>query len=136
MADGGAGRRDNFEFSQQPRRARPQQSHRPSEYRSFEGTTKAVRDGLIRSLAESVIGHTEANGGRCRHGFMKELLASVGSSVAALEITRDSINNEVRRIRAARKKASEQAAAQVSAAESSSPSDCSQTGGQAQEGPP
>ena len=63
--------------------------------------------------------------GRCRHGFMKALIDGAAFTVSILQITRDSVNNEVRRIKAARKKASEQAAAQVSAAESSSSSDSS-----------
>ena len=65
------------------------------------------------------------NGGRLRKGFLKDLLASAGSSLNLLQITRDSVNNEVRKIKAARKKEAEQAAAQVSAAESSSPLDSS-----------
>ena len=117
--------RDDFEFSAQPRNVRPRQSSRPSEYRSFEGTTKTIRDGAIRSLAEQVVQNMDDNGGRLRRGFLTDLLASADSSLDVLQITRDSINNEVRKIKVARKKAAEQAAAQVSATESGSPSDSS-----------
>ena len=84
-----------------------------------------ARDGAIRSLAEQVLRHLDENGGRCRQGFMKALIDGAASTVGILQITRDSVNNEVRRIKIARKKASEQAAAQVSATESSSPLDLS-----------
>ena len=117
--------RDDFEFSSQPRNVRPRQSNRPSEYRHFEGATKTMRDASIRSLAEQVVQNLDNNGGRLRKGFLKDLLASAGPSLDVLQITRDSVNNEVRKIKAARKKAAEQAAAQVSATESSSPSDSS-----------
>ena len=114
--------RDDLVPSSQPRRVRQRPTNRPSKYRSFDGAPKTVRDGAIRSLAEQVIRHTDENGGRCRRGFLKTLLAGVVSTVGVLQITRDSVNNEVRRIRAAQKKASEQTAEEVSAEDPGSPS--------------
>ena len=41
-------------------------------------------------MAEKVIAHTLANGGRCRHGFLKELLAESDAEQAAAGLEFDS----------------------------------------------
>jgi hypothetical protein len=50
-----------------------------------------------------VIVHAAENGGRCRLGFVKELVGKVSQRAPLLEITRDDINNRVRIIKGQRK---------------------------------
>jgi hypothetical protein len=49
--------------------------------------------------AEKVIAHAAENGGRCRLGFVKELVGKVSQRAPLLEITPDNINNRVRIIK-------------------------------------
>jgi hypothetical protein len=62
-----------------------------------------MRETLIESCAEKVIAHAAENGGRCRLGFVKELIGKVSQRAPLLEITRDDINNRVRKIKGQRK---------------------------------
>ena len=58
-----------------------------------------MRESLIKSCAERVIDHTASNGGRCRLGFVKELVDELNQRAPLLEITRNDINNKVRIIK-------------------------------------
>jgi hypothetical protein len=40
-----------------------------------------------------VIAHAAENGGRCRLGFVKELVGNVSQRASLLEITRDNFNH-------------------------------------------
>jgi hypothetical protein len=48
---------------------------------------------------ERVIDHAASNGGRCRLGFVKELVDELNQRAPLLDITRDDINNKVRIIK-------------------------------------
>ena len=45
--------------------------------RNFDQMSSQMRDTLIESYAEKVIAHAAENGGRCRLGFVKELVGMV-----------------------------------------------------------
>ena len=61
-----------------------------------------MRESLIKSCAERVIDHAAPNGGRCRLGFVKELVDELNQRAPLLKITRDDINNKVRIIKGQR----------------------------------
>ena len=61
-----------------------------------------MRESLIKSCAERVIDHAAPNGGRCRLGFVKELVDELNQRAPLLEITHDNINNKVRIIKGQR----------------------------------
>ena len=84
-------------------RKRKNDSAKRGEYRNFDQMSSQMRDTLIESYAEKVIAHAAENGGRCRLGFVKELVGMVSQRAPLLEITRDDINNRVRIIKGQRK---------------------------------
>lgn len=59
---------------------------------------------MIRSYAEEVIAHADANGGSCRRGFVKNMVDAAAIVASALQITRLDINNDARRIRSKRQR--------------------------------
>ena len=79
-------------------RKRKNDSNKRGEYRSFDEVSSNMRESLIKSCAEKVIAHAAENGGRCRHGFVKEMVNNLFQRAPLLEITRDDINNKVRSI--------------------------------------
>jgi hypothetical protein len=58
-----------------------------------------MRDSVIKSYARKVIAHVAVNHESCKRGFVKNLVDMAAEVVPALEITRNDINNKVRRIR-------------------------------------
>jgi hypothetical protein len=84
-------------------RKRKNDSIKRGEYRNFDQMSSQMRETLIESCAERVIAHAVENGGRCRLGFVKELVGKVSQRAPLLEITRDDINNRVRIIKGQRK---------------------------------
>ena len=84
-------------------RKRKNDSVKRGEYRNFDQMSSQMRETLIESCAEKVIAHAAENGGRCRLGFVKELVGKVSQRAPLLEITRDDINNRVRIIKGQRK---------------------------------
>jgi hypothetical protein len=76
-------------------RKRKNDSNKRGEYRSFDEVSSDMRESLIKSCAEKVIAHAAENGGRCRHGFVKEMVNNLFQRAPLLEITRDDINNKV-----------------------------------------
>jgi len=99
--------------------ADPSSRKRPSQYKAFDPVAKKLRDAAIKSLAESYLEHARANGGKCKRGFVKGLVDEARSSAQGLSITRDDINNEVKRIQKANSRASV-----VSPAETSTSAPC------------
>ena len=86
--------------------ADPSSRKRPSQYKAFDPVAKKLRDAAIKSLAESYLEHARANGGKCKRGFVKGLVDEARSSAQGLSITRDDINNEVKRTQKANSRAS------------------------------
>jgi hypothetical protein len=84
-------------------RKRKNDSVKRGEYRNFDQMSSQMRETLIKSCAEKVIAHAAENGGRCRLGFVKELVGNVSQRAPLLEITRDDFNNRVRIIKGQRK---------------------------------
>ena len=76
----------------------PPSRKRPSQYKSFDPLAKRLRDAALKSLAKSYFDHTRANGGKCKRGFVKGLVDQAGASAQGLKITRDDINNEIKRM--------------------------------------
>ena len=79
-------------------RKRKNDSSKRGEYRSFDEVSSGMRETLVKSCAVKVIAHAAKNGGRCRHGFVKEMVDKLFQRAPFLEITRDDINNKVRSI--------------------------------------
>jgi hypothetical protein len=84
-------------------RKRKNDSVKRGEYRNFDQMSSQMRETLIKSCTEKVIAHAAENGGRCRLGFVKELVGNVSQRAPLLEITRDDFNNRVRIIKGQRK---------------------------------
>ena len=76
-------------------------------YRKFDDLTKTLRQGLIKSCAEAYFKQVEENNGSCKYGTVEQLLVSAQSKAAALDVTRNDINNEIRRIKKKRKEEKE-----------------------------
>ncbi len=57
-----------------------------------------MRQPVIKSYAEQVIGHAASNGGSCRRGFVKDLFDEAAKVAPFMRITRDDINDKVRAI--------------------------------------
>ena len=73
--------------------------NRPTEYRAFDSTTKAIREGAIGALAKKYFAHLESrDDGRSKCGFVKDLLVITNAKASGLEITRNDLNNEINRI--------------------------------------
>jgi hypothetical protein len=83
-------------------RKRKNDSDKRGGYRKFDEAGSRMRESLIKSCAERVIDHAVFNGGRCRLGFVKELVDELNQRAPLLEITRDDINNKVRIIKGQR----------------------------------
>ncbi len=73
-------------------------SSKQGPYWEFEEESAHARKALISLYAEKAISHTDANGGSCRWGFVKNLFDAAARVASVLQITRLDINNEVRRI--------------------------------------
>ena len=74
-------------------------SNWPTEYRKFDVTTSTLCTSLIKSCTSSYFAHVEENNGKCKRDFMAELVNSVNEKASSFDITRNAINNEIRRIR-------------------------------------
>ena len=59
--------------------------------------------GLLKSCTQSLIKNKAANGGKCKRGFVKQLVNSANKKAPGLDITCDDINNEERRLANANK---------------------------------
>ena len=57
----------------------------------------------IGALAKKYFAHLKTNGGKCKRGFARDLLADTNKQAGSLEITRHDLNNEINRINAKRK---------------------------------
>jgi hypothetical protein len=79
-------------------RKRKDNSDKRGEYWKFDEFSSHIRDLVIESYARKVIAHVAVNDGSCKQGFVKNLVDVAAKVVPALEITRDDINNKVRRI--------------------------------------
>ena len=73
-------------------------SNRPSKYCKFDSVTKLIQGGAIKSLANTYIKHGKVKNGKYRRNFVKGLVDQAKGSADGLDITRDDIKNEVRRI--------------------------------------
>jgi hypothetical protein len=73
-------------------------SKKRGDYRKFDEFSNQMRDSVIESHARKVIAHVAANNGSCKRGFVKNLVDMAAEVAPALKITRDDINNKVRRI--------------------------------------
>ena len=96
--------------------ARPQSNGpiRPSQYRKFDPLSAGIRESLLKACANAYFKHIDGRGGKCQRGFMEQLLTSVANQSSALGVTRDDINNEIRRIKAQRKNETNKKSSQVS----------------------
>ena len=83
-------------------RKRKNDSDKRGGYWKFDEASSRMRESLIKSCAERVIDHAASNGGRCRLGFVKELVDELNQRAPLLKITRDDINNKVRIIKGQR----------------------------------
>jgi hypothetical protein len=61
-----------------------------------------MREPVIKSYVDKVIAHATANGGICRWGFKKDLVAKAAQVAPLLKITCNHINNKVRNIKGQR----------------------------------
>ena len=69
-------------------------------YRKFDGPIKEARDLLIENAAKKVIDHVKGNAdGKCKRGFVKDLIDASTIAAPALKITRGDINNKVSKMR-------------------------------------
>jgi hypothetical protein len=80
-------------------RKRTNDSNKRGDYRKFDEFSNQMRDSVIESHARKVIAHVAANNGSCKQGFVKNLVNMAAEVAPALKISRDDINNKVRRIR-------------------------------------
>ena len=65
-------------------------------YRKFEGPIKEARDLLIENAAKKVIDHVKGNAdGKCKPGFVKDLIDALTVAAPALKITQNDINNAI-----------------------------------------
>ena len=78
---------------------RTNDSNKREDYRKFDEFSNQMRDSVIESHAKKVIAHVAANNGSCKRGFVKNLVDMAAEVALALKISRDDINNKVRRIR-------------------------------------
>lgn len=88
----------------------------PSQCEAFDPVVKKLRDAAIRSLAESYLDHANANGGKCKRGFVEVLVDQARISAQGLGITREDIIDEVKRMQKSR---TDSRAALISPAETS-----------------
>jgi len=79
-------------------RKRKDNSDKKGEYRKFDEFSSQMRDLVIKLYAKKVIAHVAANDGSFKRCFVKNLVDMAAEVVPALKITRDDINNKVRRI--------------------------------------
>lgn len=79
-------------------RKRKDNSDKKGEYRKFDEFSSQMRDSVIKLYAKKVIAHVAANDGSFKRCFVKNLVDMAAEVVPALKITRDDINNKVRRI--------------------------------------
>lgn len=72
------------------------------EFRKFGDVSNQIREPVIKSMAEKVIAHAAANGGRCRRGFMKDLVDGAAKCAPLMKISHADINNKMRAIQGPR----------------------------------
>jgi len=95
--------RDHHNQSKEPPKKR-------GEYRAFDEISGVIRKAAIQSIATKVIEQLDQRGGKqCAPGFVKGLIVRVTETTPSLVITRDDVNNEVRRRTKARQKQQQQA---------------------------
>jgi len=75
-------------------------------YRHFDGRSKFAREKLIQGYAERYLDNVEKNNGRCKYGFMGDLVREASSLTDVLQITRKDIGHEASRILAKRREVS------------------------------
>ena len=80
-------------------RKRKDNSDKKGEYRKFDEFSSQMRDLVIKLYAKKVIAHVAANDGSFKRCFVKNLVNMAAEFAPALKISRDDINNKVRRIR-------------------------------------
>lgn len=78
-----------------------------SSYRKFDSATSNVRGVMIGSLADELIRHKDSKGGRAQRGFVEGLVTRTNGVAPLLKITRDYINDEVKRRKKKKKKEAE-----------------------------
>jgi hypothetical protein len=62
-------------------------------YQAFNEDIAQAQKALIGLYTEKAIAHTDANGGSCRQGFVKNLVNAAARVPPVLQITRLDINN-------------------------------------------
>jgi hypothetical protein len=82
------------------------------EYRTFNEISGAIRRAAIQSIVKKIIEHHDQRGAgnQCAPGFVKGLIDQVTETAPTLVITRDDVNNEVRRQTKARQRKQQQQA--------------------------
>jgi hypothetical protein len=70
----------------------------------FDTVTKKSHDTAIKFLANMYVGHTIANGGKCKQIFVNGLVIQAQRSVSSFNITRHDIRNKVGRIQRRKEK--------------------------------
>ncbi len=77
-------------------RKRKNDSEKRGAYRKFDEASSRMRESLLHNCAERVITHAASNGGRCRLGFVKDMVVEIHERAPLIGISRDDINNKVR----------------------------------------
>ncbi len=72
-------------------------------YRKFDEDSTHAQKNLIKLYTTLYIAHLDKNKGKCRKGFMKELVERAAKVAGVLEINSNDIHNEARRVRKERK---------------------------------
>ncbi len=94
------GEQNNAALSSKKRRTTNDKNsdERGGSYRKFDADSLHARKVLIESYAALYIAHLDGNSGKCKRGFMQGLVEKASRIACSLEITRDDIYNEVRRV--------------------------------------
>ena len=75
-------------------------------YRHFDKRSKFAREKLIQGYAERYLDNVEKNNGRCKYGFMGDLVREASSLADVLQITRKDIGHEALRFLAEQREVS------------------------------
>ena len=105
----GSSKKKRAANGQRPQHTQPTQSvinvpNQTQKYRQFDAISTTMRAGLLKSCAESLIKNKASNGGKCKRGFVKQLVDSANEKAPGLDITRNDINNEERRLASTKRK--------------------------------
>ncbi len=87
------GKRNNVDVQLSKKRCTTKDS-----YRRFDKDCTHAQKTLIQSYATLYIAHLDKNKGKCRKGFMQELVEWTAKVAGVLEIKRNDIYNKVRRV--------------------------------------